>query len=126
VVEPIALPGMALVLVPDPAGLSTREVYEEADRIGTPRPVLEPDRLRELAGRPLPELASGLENDLEPAAHALRPEIGGRLRALRSQGALAALVTGSGPTAVGVFADEKAAGEAAAAVPGGLVTMLSR
>ncbi|HEX8959052.1 MAG TPA: hypothetical protein VF770_04455, partial [Solirubrobacterales bacterium] len=44
-----------------------------------------------------------LANDLEPAARSLRPEIGEALDALREAGASLALLTGSGPTAVGVF-----------------------
>ena len=46
-----------------------------------------------------------LVNDLEPAARSLRPEIGTALDALREAGAPHALLTGSGPTAFGLFAD---------------------
>ncbi len=49
-----------------------------------------------------PEL---LVNDLEPAARSLRPEIGVALDALREAGAPHALLTGSGPTAFGLFDD---------------------
>ena len=51
-----------------------------------------------------------LENDLEPAARSLRPEIGEALDALRGAGAPLALMTGSGPTAFGLF-EELAAAE---------------
>ena len=62
--------------------------------------------LRQVAGAgasPLdyPEL---LVNDLEPAARSLRPEIGEALEQLREAGAPVALLSGSGPTAVGLFA----------------------
>ena len=50
-----------------------------------------------------------LGNDLEPAARALRPEIGDALEELRGAGAPLALLTGSGPTAFGLFADLAAA-----------------
>ena len=39
----------------------------------------------------------------------MRPEIGGALEALREAGAEVALVTGSGPTAFGIFEDIAAA-----------------
>jgi len=102
-VEPVELPPMTLLLIPDEEGLSTGDVYAHADALGTTRAKLEPDRVRELAATSLDELAAVLENDLEDAAVSLRPELGGRMQALGAAGALAARVTGSGPTVFGVF-----------------------
>ena len=102
-VEPIELPPMTLLLVPDPTGLSTAEVYSKADELGSTRAELDVDRVRALAGRPLQELATALENDLEAAALSLRPELSRRMDELHEAGALAARVTGSGPTVFGVF-----------------------
>ena len=113
-VEPVELSPMTLVLVPAAEGLSTAAVYAEADRIGSTRARLDPAALRALAASPLATLAAGLENDLEPAAVALRPELVETRAALLRRSALAARVTGSGPTVFGVFAD-RAAAEAAAA-----------
>ena len=75
-------------------------------------------RLREAAGAgasPLayPEL---LVNDLEAPARSLRPAIGTALGALREAGASVALLSGSGPTAVGLFPDLGAARAAAATI----------
>ncbi|WP_131736742.1 4-(cytidine 5'-diphospho)-2-C-methyl-D-erythritol kinase [Actinomadura roseirufa] len=85
-------------------GLSTPAVYAECDR------------LRDAAGRPVPEpgvsaglmaaLATGdvdalgaeLVNDLQPAALSLRPSLRRTVDAGRDLGALGALVSGSGPT----------------------------
>ena len=109
----------AVVLLPDGGGLSTAAVFAEADRLGLGRADEElaelAQRLRSSAGAgtsPLayPEL---LVNDLEPAARSLRPEIGAALDALRDAGAPHALLTGSGPTAFGLF-DTLAAAHAAA------------
>jgi 4-diphosphocytidyl-2-C-methyl-D-erythritol kinase len=61
-----------------------------------------------------PEL---LVNDLERAAIALRPSIAEALAALEEVGAERAFVTGSGPTACGIFDDIVAADAAAAALP---------
>jgi 4-diphosphocytidyl-2-C-methyl-D-erythritol kinase len=110
----------AVVLLPDGGGLGTAEVFAEADRLGLGRSAAELDdlagRLREAAGAgasPLsyPEL---LVNDLEPAARSLRPAIGDALDSLRSAGAPLALLTGSGPTAFGLFESLAAARSAAA------------
>src|SRR3954470_5241351 len=111
----------AAVLLPGGGGLSTAAVFAEADGLGLGRSAEELDelaaRLREAAGAgasPLayPEL---LANDLEPAALWLRPEIGEALAALRAAGAPVAVLSGSGPTAVGLFPDLTSAQEAAAA-----------
>jgi 4-diphosphocytidyl-2-C-methyl-D-erythritol kinase len=107
------------VLLPDGGGLGTADVFAEADRLGLGRSMGELEglavRLREAAGAgtsPLhyPEL---LVNDLEPAARSLRPGIGDALEELREAGAPVAILSGSGPTAVGLFADLAAARRAA-------------
>ena len=125
-VDPLALPPLALVLVPQAEGLSTADVYREADRIGSTRARLEPDRLRALAAAPLAELAAALENDLEPAALSLRPELARELRALSDAGAVAARITGSGPTAFGVFADRAVAERAAAGLSSSALVTATR
>jgi 4-diphosphocytidyl-2-C-methyl-D-erythritol kinase len=120
-VEALALPRMALVLVPAAVGLSTPRVFAELDRLGHYAADLDPAPLRALAARPVAEIAAGLENGLEPAALSLRPELGQTLERLRAAGALAAQVTGSGPTAFGLFPDRDAAAAAAARIDGGIV-----
>jgi 4-diphosphocytidyl-2-C-methyl-D-erythritol kinase len=105
---------MTLLLVPAEDGLSTAAVYAEADRIGSTRDLLAPDAVRRVAALPLDELAQAIENDLEPAAVALRPELVETRAALLDRAALVARVSGSGPTVFGVFA-ERGAAEAAAA-----------
>ena len=125
-VEPLPAPAEhAAVLLPGGGGLSTAEVFAEADRLGLGRDSGELEslaaRLREAAGAgasPL-EYRELLVNDLEPAALSLRPEIGAALRKLREAGAPVAILSGSGPTAVGLFADLAAAGAAADALDAG-------
>lgn len=116
--EPLELPALALVLVPAVPGLSTPAVYAELDRLRAhaaepPRAELDPAPLRALAAAGIGALAAGLENDLEAAAISLRPELAATLAALREAGALGARITGSGPTALGLFAERRAAEEAA-------------
>ena len=117
-VEPIGLPDMCFVIVPSDRGLATGAVFAEADRLGSPRATLDPAALRDLAARPVAEIAAAMENDLEPAALSLRPELAATLAGLREKRALGARVTGSGPTCFGVFADAASAESAAAALSG--------
>jgi len=113
----------AFVLIPDAEGLSTAAVYAEADRLGlgrSPDELAEAnERLHEAAGEgasPL-DYADLLVNDLEPAAISLRPSIAEALGALGEVGAARELLTGSGPTAFGLFADIAEADRAAATLP---------
>jgi 4-diphosphocytidyl-2-C-methyl-D-erythritol kinase len=112
----------AVVLLPGGGGLSTAEVFSEADLLGLGRSAAELEeiaaRLRAAAGPGVSPLAYAelLENDLEAAARKLRPGIGDALEGLREAGAPLVLLTGSGPTAVGVFDDMVAAERAAEAL----------
>lgn len=124
-IERVELPPMAVVLVPSAAGIATGDVYEEADRLGLPRESLDASDLRALAAEALEVIARRLENDLEPAALRLRPELAEAIAAVESAGALGAQVSGSGPTVFGLFADAGAAEAAAAGIPGALVTMVA-
>jgi 4-diphosphocytidyl-2-C-methyl-D-erythritol kinase len=119
-VEPLPEPAEhAAVLLPGGGGLSTAAVFAEADRLGLGRTEEEIDalaeRLREAAGAgssPL-EYSQLLVNDLAEAALSLRPDIAEALAALRAAGAPVAILSGSGPTAVGLFSDLGAARAAA-------------
>jgi 4-diphosphocytidyl-2-C-methyl-D-erythritol kinase len=123
-VEPLPAPReFAAVLVPAEQGLRTADVYAEADRLGLGRDHDAMDaiaaRLRAAAangGSPL-DYAELLVNDLAEAAMSLRPEIRANLAVLEDAGARVALVTGSGPTAFGLFEDIVAADRAAAEMP---------
>lgn len=121
-VEAIELGPVWLALVPTREGLSTAEVYRELDSRGAARAGLDPGALRELAGADVATLARRAENDLEGAALSLRPELQTTLDALAAHGALTARLSGSGPTAFGIFEGREAAEQAASAVPGALVT----
>jgi 4-diphosphocytidyl-2-C-methyl-D-erythritol kinase len=116
VIEPVPPPGEhAIVLIPQEQGLSTAEVYAEADRLGIPRGSSELEVIRRRLRDALLEGASPLHypehliNDLQSAALSLRPEIGEALAALADAGAAHSMVTGSGPTAFGLFESVDAA-----------------
>ena len=84
-------------------GISAGDAYRELDRQraagSAPRPVATPDRVIEAlrAGDPR-RLARVLANDLEAAALALAPALEHTLAAGRDLGALAGIISGSGPT----------------------------
>ena len=86
-------------------GLSTPAVYEELDRLRTigraDPPLSAPDDLlAALRQRDPAVLAAALANDMQAAALSLRPALAGTLAAGQKAGALAAMVSGSGPTCV--------------------------
>jgi 4-diphosphocytidyl-2-C-methyl-D-erythritol kinase len=82
--------------------LSTPQVYRAFDEIGTCSEA-EPDAvLQALRTGDAEALGAALHNDLEVAAFHLRPELQASRDALLEQGALGALVSGSGPTLVGL------------------------
>jgi 4-diphosphocytidyl-2-C-methyl-D-erythritol kinase len=99
----------AVLLLPAGGGLSTAAVFAEADRLGLGRDTAELADLAVRLRRAVDAGASPLDyrgllaNDLEPAALSLRPDIGAALSALRRAGAPLAFMSGSGPTAVGLF-----------------------
>jgi 4-diphosphocytidyl-2-C-methyl-D-erythritol kinase len=122
-VEPLPTPtAHAALLLPSGGGLSTKDVFEEADRLGLGRDPAELDeiaaRLRSAAGAGASPLAyvDLLVNDLEPAATGLRPDIGDALEALRATAAPAVFLSGSGPTAVALFPTLAEAERAAASL----------
>jgi 4-diphosphocytidyl-2-C-methyl-D-erythritol kinase len=108
-----------LLVLPASAGLSTAAVFTEADRLARIRDESELEELSErlaaaLAGGAwLPADAQLLYNDLQQAAVSLCPEIEHTLDQARVIGAQMAMLSGSGPTVVGLFADAKAARRAA-------------
>ena len=96
--------------------LSTADVYAAFDRLEPPAPSSPDAVLQALRTGDVEQVARTLRNDLEPAAIALRPALEGRRSALLDAGALAAMVSGSGPTMLGLARDEEHARAIAARV----------
>jgi len=99
----------AVLVVPLAVELSTAAVYAEADRLGLARtPHALAQRRSELRaalehGAPLPAATELLHNDLQRAAVSLCPQIADALARVRAAGAQLTLVSGSGPTVIGLF-----------------------
>ena len=101
-------------------GLATPEVYRTCDRLRqerlggadtghVPDPEPSPAVLAALREGDARALAGALANDLQPAALALRPALADVLAAGTEAGALAGLVSGSGPTCAFLVEDAAAA-----------------
>ena len=110
------------VLVPMDVGLSTPRVYAKLDEIRAargenPELVATPSKPRELISAlqfgDAKEVARYLHNDLQEAAVALMPELSITMHAGLAAGALAAMVSGSGPT-VAMLAESAAAAQSIA------------
>jgi 4-diphosphocytidyl-2-C-methyl-D-erythritol kinase len=132
VIEPVPPPAdHGVVLIPQEQGLSTGEVYAEADRLGLSRGASELEVVRRRLRDALAEGASPLSytehliNDLQPAAISLRPEIEEALTALSDTGASHSMVTGSGPTAFGLFETRAEAAPAAEGLRGRFPLVMS-
>jgi len=103
-------------------GLSAAAVYAEIDRLreaGDPPRLADPEPLlTALSGGDPAELAALLGNDLQPAALSLQPELRRTLRAGTEAGALAGIVSGSGPTCAFLCASASAALDVGAELAG--------
>ena len=96
-----------LVLIFDEGGLSTPAVYRKLDELRAargedPTKVAEPTISRSMIralqnGNPF-DLATSMQNDLEEAALALRPDLQNVIDLALEHGAIRAMVSGSGPT----------------------------
>ena len=100
-------PALHWVMTPNPAGLSTPQVYRQLDimRINQgidvsalEAPEVPQELLEAMASGDVEAIAKLMHNDLEIAAVAMLPELADTLRAGQKAGSLRSMVSGSGPT----------------------------
>jgi 4-diphosphocytidyl-2-C-methyl-D-erythritol kinase len=100
-------PALHWVMTPNPAGLSTPQVYRQLDVMRVNQgidvssleaPEVPEELLEALASGDVAEVAKLMHNDLEIAAVAMLPELQETLDAGRKAGSLRSMVSGSGPT----------------------------
>ncbi|WP_404959717.1 4-(cytidine 5'-diphospho)-2-C-methyl-D-erythritol kinase [Streptomyces sp. 147326] len=117
---PVAAGAFHWVFAVADGGLSTPAVFREFDRLTAAAPVPAPEAspalLAALASGDPDALGATLANDLQAAALSLRPQLARTLAAGVDGGALAALVSGSGPTTAFLVADQESAEKVAAAL----------
>jgi len=121
VLAPVACPPLHWAFAPADFGIAAGRAYGELDRLratgAAPAPVGAPEALlAALAGGDVAAVAGLLANDLEPAALSLHPELRAVLDAGRAAGALAGIVSGSGPTCAFLCASDRDALAVAAAL----------
>ncbi|HEV8024577.1 MAG TPA: 4-(cytidine 5'-diphospho)-2-C-methyl-D-erythritol kinase [Candidatus Nanopelagicales bacterium] len=101
-------------------GLSTPQVYARCDELRGDAPVPEADisqpLVQALRSGDAEQLSGALHNDLQDAALSLRPALRGLLESGIEFGALAALVSGSGPTCAFLVRDGEHALDVAVAL----------
>jgi len=116
------VPRYGVLVVPAEGALPTPEVFREADRLGLPRSAKKLAAALRAVRDGLPDLPDALcVNELEPAALSLRPDLAKTLERVRAAGADVAMVSGSGPTVLGLFHEVKAAKAAREQFPGAKV-----
>ena len=100
-------PPLHWVMTPNPAGLSTPQVYRQLDimRINggidvsaLEAPEVPEELLEAMASGDVEAIAKLMHNDLEIAAVAMLPELADTLEAGRKAGSVRSMVSGSGPT----------------------------
>jgi len=121
--SPVLAPGRwHWVLALASAGLATPAVYAELDRLREGTVMLAAGQadglLSALRSEDPTPLGRALANDLQPAALALRPALRRTLAAGKEEGALGALVSGSGPTCFFLASDAEQAVRLAARMSG--------
>ncbi|WP_327253115.1 4-(cytidine 5'-diphospho)-2-C-methyl-D-erythritol kinase [Streptomyces sp. NBC_01244] len=120
ILTPVAAGTFHWVFAVADGGLSTPAVFREFDRLtaGTdvPAPQASPALLAALASGDPDELAATLANGLQPAALSLRPALADTLAAGTQAGALAGIVSGSGPTTAFLVRDAESAMKVSAAL----------
>jgi 4-diphosphocytidyl-2-C-methyl-D-erythritol kinase len=102
--------------------LATQDVYDHFDELGLAAPLEDrwpDDLLAALAAGEAEALAAALHNDLEPAAFDLLPGLAKSKQRLQDAGVLGAIMSGSGPTMLGLCRDEDHATQVARAVRSG-------
>lgn len=107
------LPQTCVVLVKPSFGVGTAEVYRRYDHLAAPRrpdcdTMLAAVRRSDIAG-----VAAHLGNALEQVTLGMHPELAVIKEELAATGALGTLMSGSGPTVFGLYADYQVAARAA-------------
>jgi 4-diphosphocytidyl-2-C-methyl-D-erythritol kinase len=109
--------------------LLTRDVYEEFDANRDAADVRSAPMSLALGMGDVTAIAALVHNDLEPPAFRLRPELAELKRAMIEAGSLGAVMSGSGPTMIGLARDQQQALAIAGEAQGtfdGLVVSSSR
>ena len=107
------LPDCHILLVKPPVNISTKLIYEEIDEAEITNHPDTDGMIKALNSGDLYEISKKLSNVMETVTQEKEPQIRGIKEKMLKNGALGALMSGSGPTVFGIFDDYKKAKESA-------------
>ncbi|MGN0169913.1 MAG: 4-(cytidine 5'-diphospho)-2-C-methyl-D-erythritol kinase [Lachnospiraceae bacterium] len=108
-------PACGVLVVKPSFGVSTKEVYQKFDQMQT---VKHPDidgLIEAIRNQDRKKMCAAMDNNLEPVTAGEYPIIGEIEKLMEQQGALKAMMSGSGPTVFGIFETREQARQAAQA-----------
>ncbi|HHV07047.1 MAG TPA: 4-(cytidine 5'-diphospho)-2-C-methyl-D-erythritol kinase [Firmicutes bacterium] len=128
IVSPLpSLPDCYLVLACPPVAVSTPWAYNELDRSSVKPQLVNIDKLiAALKEKDLDEIAAAMANSFEPVVVAHFPIIRDIKQALLDSGAIAALMSGSGPTVYGIFTSLNKAKHAVSTLNTDIITHVAK
>lgn len=102
-------PQAFVVLCKPPVAVSTPAIYRAIDDVEIAKRPDTPAMLNALRSGDLQAVSHQLYNVMQPITAQMHPEIDDICQTMREQGALHAIMSGSGPTVFGLFADKRQA-----------------
>jgi 4-diphosphocytidyl-2-C-methyl-D-erythritol kinase len=110
------MPDCHILIAKPPVSVSTKLVYQALDALEEPEHPPIDAQLRDLEAGDLASLASHMGNVLESVTVPMHPQITQLKELMLEHGAMASMMSGSGPTVFGIFEREKDACAARAAI----------
>ena len=110
------MPECFILIAKPPVSVSTKLVYQSLDALeAPPHPAIDA-QIQALEAKDLNALAMNMGNVLEGVTVPMHPEIMQIKEMMETGGAIAAMMSGSGPTVFGIFSEETKAYEAKAMI----------
>lgn len=106
------MPGCYVLIAKPPVSVSTKLVYQTLDALKQPQHPPIDEQIQDLKAQDLQSLAAHMGNVLEDVTIPMHPQITQIKQLMIAQGALSAMMSGSGPTVFGIFLDKAQAYEA--------------
>ena len=106
------MPDCNILIAKPPVSVSTKLVYQSLDALEEPPHPQIDAQIKDLEAKDLTSLAKHMGNVLESVTVPMHPQIEQIKDMMEAQGAIAAMMSGSGPTVFGIFEDEAKAYEA--------------
>lgn len=110
------MPDCNILIAKPPVSVSTKLVYQSLDALEEPPHPQIDAQIKDLEAKDLTSLAKHMGNVLESVTVPMHPQIEQIKDMMEAQGAIAAMMSGSGPTVFGIFEDEAKAYEAKAQI----------